>query len=152
MSTIIVCTDGSDLSIDAARRGISILGPSERTILVSVNTDHDPTLVTGAGGFAGPTMNQAEYDAAMATANAAAETALEQTANALGLEGVEREVLGGGDAGPAVVAFATEVGADAIVMGSRGRGGLKRAVLGSVSDHIVRNAPCTVVITGAAAD
>jgi len=34
------------------------------------------------------------------------------------------------------------------VVGSRGRGGLKRAVLGSVSDHLVRNAPCTVVVTG----
>jgi nucleotide-binding universal stress UspA family protein len=31
-------------------------------------------------------------------------------------------------------------------MGSRGRGGIKRALLGSVSDHVVRNAPCPVVI------
>ena len=34
------------------------------------------------------------------------------------------------------------------MVGSRGRGGLKRAVLGSVSDHIVRNAPCPVLVTG----
>jgi len=31
------------------------------------------------------------------------------------------------------------------VLGTRGRGGLRRAVLGSVSDHVVRNAPCPVV-------
>jgi len=38
----------------------------------------------------------------------------------------------------------------ATVMGSRGRGGLRRALLGSVSDYVVRNAPCTVMVTRAA--
>jgi nucleotide-binding universal stress UspA family protein len=33
-------------------------------------------------------------------------------------------------------------------MGSRGRGGIKRALLGSVSDYVVRNARCPVVVTG----
>ena len=44
--------------------------------------------------------------------------------------------------------FATEVGAAAIVLGTRGRGGFKRALLGSVSDYVVRNAPCSVLVTG----
>jgi nucleotide-binding universal stress UspA family protein len=35
-----------------------------------------------------------------------------------------------------------------MVVGTRGRGGLRRAVLGSVSDHVVRNAPCPVVVVG----
>lgn len=34
---------------------------------------------------------------------------------------------------------------DLIVMGTHGRGGLKRLVLGSVADHIVRHAQCPVV-------
>lgn len=42
------------------------------------------------------------------------------------------------------------VGTDAIVIGTRGRGGIKRALLGSVSDYVVRNAPCPVVVTTAA--
>jgi nucleotide-binding universal stress UspA family protein len=41
------------------------------------------------------------------------------------------------------------VSASALVMGSRGRGGIKRALLGSVSDYVVRHAPCPVVITNA---
>jgi nucleotide-binding universal stress UspA family protein len=43
--------------------------------------------------------------------------------------------------------LAEEIGAGAIVIGSRGRGGFKRALLGSVSDYVVRNAPCPVVVT-----
>jgi nucleotide-binding universal stress UspA family protein len=34
-----------------------------------------------------------------------------------------------------------------VVVGSRGRGGIRRALLGSVSDYVVRNAPCSVVVT-----
>ena len=53
-----------------------------------------------------------------------------------------------GDAATAICQLAEELDAAAIVIGSRGRGGIKRAVLGSVSDHVVRNAPCTVIVTG----
>jgi nucleotide-binding universal stress UspA family protein len=40
------------------------------------------------------------------------------------------------------------LGARAVVLGTRGRGGIARALLGSVSDYVVRNAPCPVVVTG----
>ncbi len=34
---------------------------------------------------------------------------------------------------------------DLVVMGTHGRGGVKRMMLGSVADHLVRNAECPVV-------
>jgi len=40
---------------------------------------------------------------------------------------------------------ATEEGADYIVIGTRGRGGLERFLLGSVADRVVRTAPCPVI-------
>jgi nucleotide-binding universal stress UspA family protein len=52
-----------------------------------------------------------------------------------------------GVAGPALCKLARDAEAAAIVVGSRGRGGIKRAFLGSVSDYVVRNAPCSVVVT-----
>jgi nucleotide-binding universal stress UspA family protein len=54
--------------------------------------------------------------------------------------------LAAGPAGAAILAVAEEIGADLIVTGSRGRGRLARAVLGSVSTHVVQNAGCDVLI------
>jgi nucleotide-binding universal stress UspA family protein len=46
----------------------------------------------------------------------------------------------------AIVALAEELGAGLIVMGSRGLGGVRRALLGSISDSVVRHAPCPVML------
>jgi nucleotide-binding universal stress UspA family protein len=45
-----------------------------------------------------------------------------------------------------IVALAEELGADLIVMGSRGLGGVRRVLMGSVSDSVVRHAHCPVMI------
>jgi nucleotide-binding universal stress UspA family protein len=44
-----------------------------------------------------------------------------------------------------IVATAEREGAEFIVMGTRGRGGVERALLGSVADRVIRTAPCAVV-------
>ena len=44
-----------------------------------------------------------------------------------------------------LIALATDERADLIVIGTHGRGGLNRALLGSVADRIVRLAPCPVL-------
>ena len=73
---------------------------------------------------------------------------VERVATELEVENLKL-VVRRGDPGPAICDVANELSADAIVMGSRGRGRLKRALLGSVSDYVVRNAPCTVIVTRA---
>jgi nucleotide-binding universal stress UspA family protein len=45
-----------------------------------------------------------------------------------------------------IVRLAEEVGAGLIVTGSRGRGGVRRALMGSVSDSVVRHAHCPVLV------
>jgi nucleotide-binding universal stress UspA family protein len=45
-----------------------------------------------------------------------------------------------------IIALAEEIGAGLIVMGSRGHGGLRRALMGSVSDSVVRHAHCPVLV------
>ena len=51
-----------------------------------------------------------------------------------------------GRVAPEIVALAEEIGAGLIVMGSRGRGGIRRALMGSVSDSVVRHAHCPVLV------
>jgi len=45
-----------------------------------------------------------------------------------------------------IVAVAEEIGAGSIVIGSRGLGGIRRALMGSVSDSVVRHAHCPVLV------
>jgi nucleotide-binding universal stress UspA family protein len=51
-----------------------------------------------------------------------------------------------GEPGPAIVEAAGSEAVDLIVVGTRGRNRVERFVLGSVSDHVVRHAPCPVLI------
>ena len=51
-----------------------------------------------------------------------------------------------GDPGEAIIEAATAESADLIVVGSHGRGTVGRFLIGSVSDHVVRNAQCPVLV------
>ena len=51
-----------------------------------------------------------------------------------------------GDPGPSIVSAAEAESADLVVVGTHGRGTIGRLLLGSVSDYVVRNAPCPVLV------
>ncbi len=48
-------------------------------------------------------------------------------------------------AASAIVDLAEELGADLVVMGTRGHTGLKHVLLGSVAERTLRHAPCSVL-------
>ena len=45
-----------------------------------------------------------------------------------------------------IVQVAEDIGADLIVIGKWGLGGVRRALIGSVSDSVIRHAPCPVLV------
>jgi nucleotide-binding universal stress UspA family protein len=56
------------------------------------------------------------------------------------------EFLEGGDPATEIVKAAKDWPADMIVMGTHGREGVARMMLGSVADSVIRQAPCPVLV------
>lgn len=54
-----------------------------------------------------------------------------------------------GDPGESIIEAARSEHVDLIVVGSHGRGAVGRFLIGSVSDHVVRNASCPVLVVRA---
>jgi nucleotide-binding universal stress UspA family protein len=144
-TSILLCTDGSDVAVGALAAGIDLLGPGRPYVLATVADAPDPDVLTGSG-HAGAVMSAEEFDQAVGHAHESARQVLTDAKSRLGLDEVEVRVLGG-DPASAICELATELEVQAIVIGSRGRSGLTRALLGSVSDYVVRNAPCSVIVT-----
>lgn len=64
-----------------------------------------------------------------------------------GIKEVESKIVPyWGAVGEGLVYFADENKVSAIVIGSRGLTGLKRVLLGSVADYVIRNAHCNVIV------
>lgn len=59
---------------------------------------------------------------------------------------VARSYLKVGKSDKQIVTQAEEIGAGLIVIGSRGLGGVRRALMGSISDSVVRHAHCPVLV------
>ena len=141
--TVLLCTDGSELAEAALAEGLVLLGSPDRVVVATVIDAVDPTLVVGtgmAGGVISPEQAQREIDDRLEIAR----QQLATTASRPRPDHAEQTVLTGAP-GPALCDLAAELPASVMVIGTRGHGGLRRAVLGSVSDHVVRHAPCPVV-------
>ena len=90
----------------------------------------------------------AEFEDVLRENRRRAKVVLEQQAKRIEESGVtvkETHLLEG-SAAEEIVELAEEIGAGLIVMGSRGHGRLRRTLLGSVSDAVVRHAHCPVTI------
>jgi nucleotide-binding universal stress UspA family protein len=143
---VLIATDGSDDALDAATTAFPLLAAADTvTVVCVVETPGIATEELGSG-FGGGAENPAEIDRAWATENAAAAAAIDRTIAALPTSAKIEPAVEFGDAGQAISRLAEERGSDVVVVGSRGHGALRRALLGSVSTHVVNHAPCAVMI------
>jgi nucleotide-binding universal stress UspA family protein len=145
MAKVLIAVDGSDFSKAGARRGVQLLAPDGQFVVLCVVPVIATVASAAAPGFAvGPVVDPAlmeEADQARTTeARAAAEAAVAE----LGVTAVAR--LEHGEPSAVICDVAALEGFDLIVMASHGAGFLKRALLGSVTDHVMHHAPCPVLV------
>lgn len=139
----LLCTDGSALSLEALGRARRLIREPDRVVVATVIAEEDPLTVSGTGHH-GAVLTPAELEQLCRYRIEEGHRVLDETVAALGLVDAE-QVLLHGEAGEELVHLAVDLHASVILAGTRGRGGLRRAVLGSVSDHLVRHAPCPVI-------
>ena len=139
-ATILLATDGSEEAQLAATTAADL----------AQKTNSDLHVLT-----VGPDLplyelpeHPAEFEDVLRENRRRAKEMLEQQAKRIEQSGgtVKESHLREGRADEEIIEVAEEIGAGLIVMGSRGYGRLRRTLLGSVSDAVVRHAHCPVTI------
>ncbi len=132
--TILLATDLTAASREATERAIELASRLEARLLI-VNVLEKRRL-SGAGSH--ERVDQARSER---------ESLLVRVARSAREAGATTEFLvWEGDPGDSIAAAAEAEHADIVVVGTRGRSGAERMLLGSVSDHVVRHADCPVLV------
>jgi nucleotide-binding universal stress UspA family protein len=149
---ILISYDGSSDAQAAIERAAQLMPGSYATVLtvwlpyVSVLPGNSsPGMGMGmAGSYAYPETRQIDE----ATRHAASGTAEEgaQRASAAGLIATSLLESRNGDVAATILQVATEIDADVIAMGTRGRSGVRAYLLGSVSRFVVEHADRVVLV------
>ena len=145
---VLIGTDGSDDAIAAATQALAILAPADTITILAVGETPAAATAGFESGFAGGVASPDEVDAAWKAVEGATSSSIEVTADAVAAGAgttIDRRAEIG-DPGQTICRIAGELDVDVVVVGSRGRGAVKRALLGSVSGHVVHNAPCPVLV------
>jgi len=144
---ILIATDGSELADRALDHGLQLakLAGSEVTVV----TVTEPATVVG-GGYA--TVAGTVIDPLPELIEAqdkAARELLERTAKRAADQGVTVKTVLVDNSFPAegIVATAANIGAELIIMGSHGRRGLNRLLLGSQTNNVLAHTKIPVLVT-----
>ena len=144
--TLLIAIDGSDLGEKALAAGIELAKAQNGTILVLTATDPVSTGI-GSGGFG--TIDAGNIITRLEESYTAQAKALLDAAKArIEAAGLVAEILHTPRQRPAdaILATAKERGSDLIVMGSHGRRGLGRLLLGSQAAEVLSHASVPVLI------
>jgi len=136
---ILIPIDFSAQSAEAVRRAISLNGSSNAEVVL-VHC-YDPTeypLPSGAIAFTRDQIDRLGEPLLQRL------RAVQREAESLGARNVTCR-LEYGEPAAGIVRMAAEEGFDLIVMGTHGRTGARRWVMGSVAEKVVRAAPCPVL-------
>jgi nucleotide-binding universal stress UspA family protein len=136
ITRILVAIDGSPLSSKALSTGceVAVMSGAQLAVVHVVDTRG----MLSAEGIVALDLIQTLVDAG----NALLSKAVKEAA----LPVPVAQFLRQGSPGPEVCACAKEWGADLIVLGTHGRSGIARLLIGSTAEVTVRHAPCPVLV------
>ncbi|URJ48800.1 universal stress protein [Paenibacillus polymyxa] len=139
-SKVLLAYDGSDASNKALLKAAELVKASPSSKLEVVTAFDFPRIFMGEGLAPIPaSINKEYYDLAKQTTDEVKKRLAEQ--------GVDAKVeLIQGSPAEVILDYANENGFDAIVIGSRGLGGIREFVLGSVSHNVVQHARIPVLV------
>ncbi|MEA2027168.1 MAG: universal stress protein [Chloroflexota bacterium] len=134
IQTILLATDLTAASREATDRAIDLAGRLDARLLI-VNVLEKRRL---SGGGSHDRVDQARLERESHLVKVVRE--------ARGAGATAEFLVWEGEPGDSIAAAAEAEHADLVVVGTRGRSGAERMLLGSVSDHVVRNAECPVLV------
>lgn len=148
---IMIATDGSEQSLKAAAFAGELARALGATVTIVMVLDERAVIpqAWGAVGFPGleglDAISTEDVRRFIEETTQAKEIA--ETSDALGtLDAAPETVVLWGHAADQICDYAENHGVDMILIGSHGRTGIKRAILGSVSHSVANQAPCAVTI------
>ncbi|MFB6071905.1 MAG: universal stress protein [Halobacterium sp.] len=134
--SVLVATDGSDCADAALDRGVAVADAEGAALHLLSVVD-----VTSLGA---DVRSDIAVDALESGANAILDDAAAR-ANGAGVDPATREVAFGSSIHRAILDYVDECDADLVVVGTHGRTGFDRYVLGSVAEYLVRTSPVPVL-------
>jgi nucleotide-binding universal stress UspA family protein len=140
--TIVVGTDGSDTAQQAVRQavGLARLTGADLHVITAYGAATAVTALAGAAGYATESLSLPQQ-------RQAAESLLDSALTGVDTDGVALTARARqGEPADVIIDVASELGADLIVVGSRGMTGARRFFLGSVPNRVAHHADCAVHI------
>jgi nucleotide-binding universal stress UspA family protein len=146
LQKILLATDGSNEATLAAEAAAGIARLSGSELHVVHVEEYTPPILSDYGSFA--YIDAEAIQTMVEEVDSEARKILdEQVGHIEGAGGsVTSSCLRQGRPDREIIDLAEKIGAGLIVMGSRGQGGVRRTLMGSVSDSIVRHAHCPVLV------
>ena len=133
---ILIATDGSEKNISAVIEGLMIARLTGANVKAIFVIDTKP-LYSGVG--------EESYADIYESYESDGKNALQSVKELAGDVKTEAYLLSGKPA-TEIVRFAKEHETDLLVIGTQGKSGLGKMILGSVAESVVRNAPCSVLV------
>jgi len=143
---VLIAYDGSDPAKGAIAEAGRVLGADRRAVVLTVREPIPSFVLAGGGGAT--TLDPTTIRVMEEAARKAAADVAEEGARLAGEAGFAAEARAGlsGSAWQEIVAVADELDAGVIVIGSRGRSGFKKVLLGSVASAVVQHGGRSVLV------